>query len=322
MKTILVTGAAGFVGMHTAIKFLKEGHKVIGLDNMNDYYDVQLKRDRVKEIEKLATPTTFKMFYNDLNDGIWEQIGEEGVTSVVHLAAQAGVRYSIENPNAYVHSNIMGFQRVLEFVTTHEIQEFLYASSSSVYGMNSEQPFKESEPCNKPESYYAATKKSNELMAHAYSKTHKLSSLGLRFFTVYGPWGRPDMAPFLFTKAAFDGQGIKVFNHGNQSRDFTYVGDIVDGIFLMWKNFHKVKGADVCNIGFGAPSSLMDFISSVEKHTGVELPKEYVEAQKGDVAVTYADTTKLAEYTGYKPSITLDEGIKEFVGWYKQYYSL
>ena len=322
MPRVLITGAAGFIGMHTSIRFLSEGWEVIGLDNMNDYYSVDLKRKRLKEIIVKANQltTSFKLFEADLNSNVWNKLEKYDFDAVIHLAAQAGVRYSLENPWAYIESNISGFQRVIEFVEKQSIDRFIYASSSSVYGKSSKQPFSEYEPCNKPESYYASTKKANELMAYSYFKTKQMSSIGLRFFTVYGPWGRPDMAPYLFAKAAFNGEGIRVFNHGNQKRDFTYVDDIVEGILLSVENFSVVKGAEVFNIGYGSPTGLMDFIAEIESATGCKLKKTYVEAQLGDVEVTYANTEKLKATFGYSPKIGLSEGVSNFVEWFRSYH--
>ena len=322
MPRVLITGAAGFIGMHTSIRFLRDGWDVIGLDCFNDYYSVKLKRDRVKVIEDFSKnmESCFNIFDEDLNSSVWEKLQGYNFHAVVHLAAQAGVRNSIVNPNIYLESNVLGFQNVLDFVKKNQVQKFVYASSSSVYGKDSKQPFHESEPCNNPESYYAATKKMNELMAKSYFHVHEISSIGLRFFTVYGPWGRPDMAPILFADAAYNNRPIKVFNHGNQSRDFTYIDDIVEGISRLILNTTFPLGAEVCNIGNGSPIELMDFIKEIERATNVELEKEFTEPQKGDVVHTYADTSKLFELTGYRPKISLSQGIKEFINWYKEYY--
>jgi UDP-glucuronate 4-epimerase len=324
MPRVLITGAAGFIGMHASIRFLEEGWDVVGLDNMNNYYSVGLKRDRLKEITGKATKLerSFKIFEADLNSDVWNELESYEFEAIVHLAAQAGVRYSIENPDAYLESNVLGFQKVLDFVKMTQIQRFVYASSSSVYGTTSEQPFKETESCNNPESYYAATKKMNELMAKSYFKVHEISSIGLRFFTVYGPWGRPDMAPMLFADAAFNNKVIKVFNYGNQSRDFTYIDDIVEGIFRLIKLETFPTGASVCNIGNGAPIKLLNFIMEIEKATSIELKKELVEAQKGDVAHTYADTSNINELTGYRAKTDLHQGVLLFIDWYKKYYKL
>ena len=322
MPRVLITGAAGFIGMHTSIRFIKEGWDVVGLDNMNDYYSVSLKLDRLKEIIGLAKNfgRGFIMFEADLNSKVWNELKTYEFEAIVHLAAQAGVRYSIENPNTYLESNVLGFQKVLDFVKKSKTQRFVYASSSSVYGRTAEQPFKETEACNSPVSYYAVTKKMNELMAESYFQVHKIKSVGLRLFTVYGPWGRPDMAPMLFANAAYNNQPIKVFNNGNQSRDFTYIDDIVEGIFALINISSFPKGAEVCNIGTGAPVQLMDFIKQIEKVTGIKLSKEFLQAQKGDVAFTYADTSKLISLIGPGPKTNLTKGISEFINWYKDYY--
>lgn len=324
MPRVLITGAAGFIGMHTAIRFLTEGWDVVGIDNMNNYYDVKLKRDRIINIQDCAlnSNASFIIFYEDLNSDVWEQLDSFDFQSIVHLAAQAGVRYSLENPAVYLESNILGFQKVLEFVRAKQINRFVYASSSSVYGKDSKQPFSEDEPCNSPESYYAATKKANELMAYSYYKTHNVTSIGLRFFTVYGPWGRPDMAPMLFASSAFKNEEIRVFNHGRQKRDFTYIDDIVQGIFGLVVLRSFLNYAEICNIGNGQPIALMDFISEIEKNTSIELNKKFVDAQKGDVSETYADTSKLYKLTGYKPKTDLSKGMKHFISWYQEYYKL
>lgn len=270
MPRVLITGAAGFIGMHTSIRFLKEGWDVIGIDNLNNYYSVSLKKDRLKQI-KLSSDKfdkEFLFYQEDLNSDIWDEFDNFKIDSLVHLAAQAGVRYSIENPRAYLESNILGFQKVIEFVLKNKIYPFLYASSSSVYGKNSKQPFNESEPCNSPESYYAATKRANELMAYSYSKTHNLKSIGLRFFTVYGPWGRPDIAPMLFAHAAFKNTAIDVFNYGRQKRDFTYLDDIVEGIYAIVIKGNQEIDNLLINIGNGSPVGLLDFISIIERHSG------------------------------------------------------
>ena len=324
MPRVLITGAAGFIGMHTSIRFLREGWDVIGLDNMNDYYSVALKRNRLAEIVNTAInlDKTFEILEADLNSDVWEKFENIEFEAIVHLAAQAGVRYSIENPRAYLESNILGFQSVLEFVSKKGIERFLYASSSSVYGKNSSQPFSEKAPCDSPESYYASTKRANELMAKSLFHTEGLSSIGLRFFTVYGPWGRPDMAPMLFAKAGASDQTIKVFNHGKQERDFTYVDDIVEGIVKLTTMENFPYQALVCNIGNGAPIGLMDFISILEKSMGIEFSKEFIDAQKGDVDSTYADTTLLESLVDYKAKVGLEKGIPLFMDWYRSYFKI
>ncbi len=329
---ILVTGAAGFIGFHLSDKLINKGYEVVGLDNINDYYIQQLKYDRLKElgiheivegkVQYQSDSKPFTFIKGDLEDvSLWENyIKPLGITHIIHLAAQAGVRYSLENPRAYISSNISGFLNVLEFCREQKINHLIYASSSSVYGMNSQQPFSESERCDQPVSLYAATKRANEMMAFTYHHLYGINSMGLRFFTVYGPWGRPDMAPILFTKAAYEGKAIKVFNHGNQSRDFTYIDDIVNGIISIYeKKEEVVKGAPVCNIGNGSPVDLMGFIRAIEKETGIELKKEYTDAQPGDVAITFADTSKLSKEVNYNPSVNISEGVKKFIDWYKTY---
>ena len=324
MPRVLITGAAGFIGMHASIRFLKEGWDVVGLDNINNYYSTKLKRDRLKNIEYCAAEVDqhFQFFEADLNSNVWSKLHRMKFEVVLHLAAQAGVRYSLENPEAYLESNILGFQKVLSFVQKSKITRFLYASSSSVYGKISSQPFIETADCNDPESYYAATKKANEMMAKAYFHTHNLKSIGLRFFTVYGPWGRPDMAPMLFAKSAFANDEIKVFNYGKQKRDFTYIDDIVEGILrLAYLNRFPNK-ALVCNIGNGQPVELLEFIQIIEQETAKTLTKKFTEPQKGDVEITYSDTNLLKELTGYSPKINLKKGIGLFIDWYKTYYEI
>lgn len=323
MPKVLITGAAGFIGMHSTIRFLNEGWDVVGLDNLNDYYSIQLKKDRIKHIKQYIKKTdgSFNFICSDLNSTVWASIETYDFDAIVHLAAQAGVRYSLENPHTYLESNVLGFQRVLDFVKKTKTKRFVYASSSSVYGKDSKQPFEENESCNSPESYYAATKKMNELMAKSYSHTHGISSVGLRFFTVYGPWGRPDMAPMLFADAIFNNKTVKVFNYGDQKRDFTYVDDIVEGILSVTISSKFPNGAEVYNIGNGSPVGLLEFIRLLEKATGSELRKDFVEAQKGDVSETFADISKIHQLTGYKPKTDINQGIDSFIQWYKEYYN-
>jgi UDP-glucuronate 4-epimerase len=322
MPRVLITGAAGFIGMHSSIKFLNQGWDVIGLDNFSSYYSVSLKRDRVKEIVVVAGRSLgeFVMLDADLNSHIWASLESYKFDAVVHLAAQAGVRYSLENPGAYIDSNILGFQSVMDFVEKQGIASFIYASSSSVYGKSSKQPYSESESCNHPESFYAATKKSNEMMAYSYFKTKGVNSIGLRFFTVYGPWGRPDMAPFLFANAAYTGKSINVFNHGNQKRDFTYIDDIVEGIYLSVKYFSRVTGAEVFNIGCGSPTWLLDFIEEIELASGNVIKRLFVDAQLGDVDITYANTQKFETTFGFSPMVGLKKGVAKFIEWFESYY--
>lgn len=332
--TLLITGAAGFIGMHLSKRLLDEGHSVIGYDNVNDYYGVQLKRDR---LNILATYDHFKLYEQSLEDReALDQVFEtEQIDVVINLAAQAGVRYSIENPQAYVDSNLVGFVNILEAARHNKIKHLIYASSSSIYGANTKMPFSTDDPVNHPVSLYAATKKSNELMAHTYSHLYNIPTTGLRFFTVYGPMGRPDMAYFSFTKKILAGETIKIFNNGEMMRDFTYVDDIVDGIVRLidqppkanpdFDREHPSPSSSyapykIYNIGNNQPVKLMDFINTLEKHLGVEAKKEFLPMQPGDVKATYADIDDLQQATGFKPTTTIDQGLKKFVDWYRDYY--
>lgn len=329
---ILVTGAAGFIGFHLVKRLAERGDEIIGIDNLNDYYPVSLKYARLKEsgIEenkiiqghsvKSSTHENYKFIRIDIEDreAISKLFVNEKFDVVMNLAAQAGVRYSIENPYAYIHSNIVGFLNLLEASRTNDIKHFVYASSSSVYGGNTKTPFSENDRVDNQVSIYAATKKSDELMANVYSKLYKLPTTGLRFFTVYGPWGRPDMAPMLFTKDILAGKPIKVFNNGNLSRDFTYIDDIVEGVTrVIDKAPCKDVPAEVYNIGCGHPIQLMDFIHTLENALGKKANMIMLPMQKGDVHTTYADTTKLEKMMGYKAQTELAKGIREFVKWYK-----
>ena len=317
IPVVLITGIAGFIGMHAALRFLNEGWRVIGIDNLNDYYSVELKKARLRELQSHSCSQTLEVHLKDINSSIWEELEDRPINVILHLAAQAGVRYSISNPEAYLHSNVLGFQKVLAFAIKKEHAKLLYASSSSVYGKTAAIPFTEDDVCATPESFYAATKRFNELAAHAYFQTHSLTSIGLRFFTVYGPWGRPDMAPMLFCKAAYSGSEIRVFNYGRQSRDFTYIDDVIEGIYMISVGSRSTKPM-ILNIGNGEPVHLMDFIKEIELQTGRTLQKAYVEAQKGDVPRTFASTKRLQELYGYKPKVRLAEGVKRFVSWYTQ----
>ena len=316
---VLVTGAAGFIGSKLAYLLQQRGDDVVGIDNINDYYDVRLKYGRLDEFG------TFRFIRMDLTDRevLNDLFKKECFDKVVNLAAQAGVRYSITNPYAYLDSNLIGFMNILECCRHHGVKYLVYASSSSVYGLNSKVPFSEDDKVDTPVSLYAASKKANELMAHSYSKLYGLPTTGLRFFTVYGPWGRPDMAPMLFAKAISHGEPIKVFNHGNLSRDFTYVDDIVNGTIGVIDKMPVAAEcpnevpAKVYNIGCSNPVKLMDFIDEIEMALGVEAKKEFLPMQAGDVYQTYADTTKLETEVGYKPSTTLHEGIGRFIDWFK-----
>lgn len=334
---ILVTGAAGFIGFHLSKKLLEQSHEVYGLDNLNAYYSVQLKLDRLKELgvsweeskpkQQVSQSTRFPAFrFSNLDitnsEAIFSLLKEEKFDVVVHLAAQAGVRYSIDHPGAYIQSNILGFYSIIQGCLQAGINELIYASSSSVYGNTKEVPFHEAQQVDHPISLYAATKKSNELIAHSYSHLYGMSTIGLRFFTVYGPWGRPDMAPFLFTKAILDGKPINVFNNGDLRRDFTYIDDIVAGICGV-VNKKCIPGTyKIFNIGNSHPEKLMDFINLVEKYTERKAITNMLPMQAGDVYQTFADTSSLKEYCGYEPSVSLSEGLNKFISWYKPYYSL
>ncbi len=336
---ILVTGAAGFIGSKLAYRLSQRGDEVIGLDNMNDYYDVRLKFGRLEECGIISRSKRFidgstresTLFPNyrfikmDLADrGQMDELFKASqFDAVVNLAAQAGVRYSITNPYAYLDSNLVGFMNVLECCRNNNIKHLVYASSSSVYGMNDKVPFSEDDRVDNPVSLYAATKKANELMAHSYSKLYGLPCTGLRFFTVYGPWGRPDMAPLLFATAISRGEPIKVFNNGNMSRDFTYIDDIVEGTIQaldhtpVAENCPNAVPWKIYNIGCSNPVQLMDFISEIESALGVEANKVFLPMQQGDVLKTFADTSKLERECGYRPSTTLHEGIGRFIEWFK-----
>lgn len=322
MSKILVTGAAGFIGFHLAKRLLERGDEIVGIDNMNDYYTPKLKEARLAQI---VNHPSFKFIKGDIADRelIPRLFEDEKFDKVVNLAAQAGVRYSIENPFAYVDSNLVGFANILECCRHNGTKHLVYASSSSVYGGNKKVPFSEEDKVDNPVSLYAATKKANELMASCYTKLYGFPATGLRFFTVYGPWGRPDMAPILFATAIRDGKPIKVFNNGDMMRDFTYVDDIVEGIIrvLDSKGNEAPKEGEtlhaVYNIGCSNPVKLMDFIDTIEEAMGKKAEKIMMPMQPGDVYQTYADTTRLEQDMGYKPHVSLKEGIGEFIGWFK-----
>ena len=347
-KTILVTGAAGFIGSNLVMELLRtaENVTIVGLDNMNDYYDVSIKEYRLQEIDKLAAtkPDSKWIFVkgNLADKGLIEQLfTDHGFAVVVNLAAQAGVRYSITNPDVYIESNLIGFYNILEACRNHPVEHLVYASSSSVYGTNKKVPYSTEDKVDNPVSLYAATKKSNELMAHAYSKLYNIPSTGLRFFTVYGPAGRPDMAYFGFTNKLIKGETIQIFNFGNCQRDFTYVDDIVEGVKRVMQNApEKQDGEDglplppyrVYNIGNSSPENLLDFVDILQQElirAGV-LPEDYdfeshkqlVPMQPGDVPVTFADTTALEEDLGFKPNTSLRTGLRRFAEWYKEFYSV
>ena len=336
-KKILVTGAAGFIGFHLCEKLMKEGFDVVGLDNINDYYDVNLKYGRLKELgihkneaEQFLNKTSSSIYGQKLSfirmnledyENLPKLFENENFDIVCNLAAQAGVRYSIENPRAYIDSNIQGYLNVLECCRHYSVKRLVYASSSSVYGNSNSVPFKESDNVDHPISLYAATKKSNELMAHTYSHLYNIQTIGLRFFTVYGPWGRPDMALFLFTDAIINNKPIKVFNHGNLSRDFTFIDDIIDGIFAtLIKDSKENSNYQLYNIGNSSPVKLMDFINEIEQSTGKIAKKEMLPIQPGDVNQTYADVAKLENEFDYQSKTPIKIGVSRFVDWYKEYY--
>ncbi|HHL32239.1 MAG TPA: NAD-dependent epimerase [Oceanospirillales bacterium] len=333
--TILVTGAAGFIGSHVCLYLLSRGDTVVGVDNLNDYYDVHLKRARLARLEHI----NFTNIETDIDNkqAIDDIFKKHQIRKVINLAAQAGVRYSIENPWAYLNSNLTGFLSIIEACRHHKIEHLVYASSSSVYGANTTLPFRVEDNVDHPLSLYAATKKSNELMAHCYSHLYKLPTTGLRFFTVYGPWGRPDMALFLFTKNILAKKPIQVFNYGNHTRDFTYIDDIVEGIIRVLDNtpvanddydFSQATPATssapyrLYNIGNNKPVKLMDYIKAIEDALGIKAEMELLPLQKGDVPDTEADVSKLIKDVDFKPSTSVTAGINRFIKWYRQYYKV
>jgi UDP-glucuronate 4-epimerase len=335
---ILVTGAAGFIGFHVSQKLIERGDEVVGIDNLNDYYSVELKQARLNELAKNENYQLFRFIKLDLADreGMKTLFAEEKFDKVINLAAQAGVRYSIENPHAYIDSNVVGFTNILEGCRHNKIKHLVYASSSSVYGANEEMPFSVHHNVDHPMSLYAATKKANELMAHTYSNLYDLPTTGLRFFTVYGPWGRPDMALFLFVEAILGNESIKVFNYGKHRRDFTYVDDIVEGIVRVldntaqanqdWSGAKPDAGTSkapwrIYNIGNQNPVELLDYIKAVEVALGKKAEKELLPLQPGDVPDTFADVEDLVKDVGYKPSTNVKEGVSKFVDWYLDYNS-
>ncbi|KHD25916.1 protein CapI [Vibrio caribbeanicus] len=328
----LVTGAAGFIGNFVSIKLCELGHDVVGIDNLNDYYDPNLKLSRLSRLDNY---NNFRFIKLDVSDRkkVSELFEQEKFDRVIHLAAQAGVRYSLDNPLAYIDSNLVGMATILEGCRHNNVEHLVYASSSSVYGMNEKMPFSTEDAVDHPVSLYAATKKSNELMAHSYSHLYDLPTTGLRFFTVYGPWGRPDMAPFLFTDAILNNREIKVFNHGKMKRDFTYIDDIVEGILRIQDVVPVRNDADpntspssskapykVFNIGNNEPIALMTFIEAIEKAAGITAKKNYLPMQAGDVPATFADIDSLQKEVGFKPDTHIEHGIEQFVQWYKGYY--
>jgi UDP-glucuronate 4-epimerase len=331
---MLVTGAAGFIGSHLTTRLLKEGHCVVGLDNLNAYYDVQLKRDRIR---RLQDSDRFRFVEADISnrEAVARLFDAESFDRVFHLAAQAGVRYSLTNPHVYIESNLAGFLHILEGCRHHAIAHLIYASSSSVYGANTKMPFSTRDCVDHPLSLYGATKKANELMAHSYSHLYRIPTTGLRFFTVYGPWGRPDMALFLFIKAITEGKPIDVFNYGEMERDFTYIDDIVEGIVRVGEKIPtgnavpEGQAADptettapyrVCNIGSHRPVSILKLLDILESEVGRKTERRMLPMQPGDVPKTFADVEDLASITGFTPAVSIEEGVKRFVCWYKEYY--
>lgn len=336
MVKVLVTGAAGFIGFHLSQRLLARGDEVIGIDNLNPYYDVSLKKDRLAQLQEQSG---FRFHQLDLanRDGIAQLFAQQGFDIVVNLAAQAGVRYSLKNPHAYVDSNLVGFVNILEGCRHSGVKHLVFASSSSVYGANTKTPFSVHDNVDHPVSLYAATKKANELMAHTYSHLYGLPTTGLRFFTVYGPWGRPDMALFIFTKAILAGEPIDVFNYGKMQRDFTYIDDIIEGVVRVmdnvpepnphWSGDSPDPGTSkapykVYNIGNNQPIELMHFIGAIEKSLGMEAKKNMIPIQAGDVPITYADVDDLFNDVGFKPSTPIEVGIERFLNWYRSYYKV
>ncbi len=333
---ILVTGAAGFIGFHLAQQLLKRGDRVLGVDNLNDYYDPTLKQAR---LDQLTPHDQFTFVQLDLADraGVAQLFDDYPIDKVVNLAAQAGVRYSLENPLAYIDSNVVGFTNVIEGCRHHQIQHLVFASTSSVYGANGKQPFEEADSTDHPMAIYAASKKANELIAHSYASLYQLPCTGLRFFTVYGPWGRPDMALFKFTKNILENKPIDVYNRGQMVRDFTYVDDIVQGVIHVldqpakpndqWEANHPDSASSyapyrIYNIGNSQPVALMDYIHAIEKSLGQQAEFNLLPMQPGDVPGTYADTTRLKQDLGYQPATTIDQGVAAFVAWYRDYYQV
>lgn len=330
----LITGVAGFIGYHLALRLLNEGQKVVGIDNVNDYYDVNLKWARLNQLKVFRDFEFCRLDLKDRNE-VETVFKDHEFDTVVHLAAQAGVRYSLTNPHAYVDSNLVGFTNILEGCRHHGVKHLVFASSSSVYGANTAMPFSVHHNVDHPVSLYAATKKANELMAHAYAHLYGLPCTGLRFFTVYGPWGRPDMALFLFTRAILEGQPIQVFNYGKMQRDFTYIDDIVEGVKRVmrrsplpnpeWSGDKPDPGSSyapykIYNIGNNQPVELLGFISALEECLGIEAKKDFVPMQPGDVPATYADIHDLTRDFGFRPRTSIKEGISQFVKWYRDYY--
>lgn len=332
---ILITGIAGFIGHAVAKRLSGKGYKILGIDNLNDYYDVSLKKARLGDLSSCKDVSFSELDLAD-SESVNQLFENQEFDRVIHLAAQAGVRYSLENPSAYAQSNLIGHLNVLEGCRHFNIEHLVYASSSSVYGMNDKVPFATSDNVDYPVSLYAATKKANELMSHTYSHLYSIPTTGLRFFTVYGPWGRPDMAMFKFTKAILEGRPIDVYNHGEMSRDFTYIDDIVEGVVRILDvvpgrddtataeevSLHSSAPYALYNIGNGSPVSLMDFVHAVEVATGKKAECNFMPMQPGDVPQTFADTDALFEATGYQPKVGVEEGARRFVNWYREYYRI
>jgi len=336
---IFLTGSSGFIGFHLSKRLLELGEKVIGYDNLNDYYDIKLKLARNDYLKNFASNKSYKynFFKEDLEnkEKLQDIFNKFDISIVVNLAAQAGVRYSLKNPSAYIHSNIAGFGNILEMCRKHKVKHLIYASSSSVYGGNKKIPFSEKDSVAHPISIYATTKKANELMAHTYSNLYDLPTTGLRFFTVYGPWGRPDMALFLFTKLILENKPIRIFNNGKMTRDFTYIDDIIESLIRVIKKVPKGNKKfnynspeldtswapyRIFNIGNSQPTPLMEFINEIEKNLGIEAKKVFCEMQPGDVSCTAADTSELERWISFKPNTSIQEGISEFINWYKNFY--
>tara|TARA_X000000950_G_scaffold41957_1_gene46115 strand:+ start:2152 stop:3165 length:1014 start_codon:yes stop_codon:yes gene_type:complete len=335
---VLITGASGFIGFHLCKKLLQKDCQVIGIDNFNSYYDPKLKEERYKKLKEISK-NNLKIYRDDIEnfEALNNLFTDHKPDVVVNLAAQAGVRYSITNPSAYIKTNLLGFSNIIECCRNHEIKHLVYASSSSVYGGNTKMPFIEKQSVDHPVSLYAATKKSNELLAHSYSHLYNLPSTGLRFFTVYGPWGRPDMALFLFTKSILEGKSIKVFNHGQMVRDFTYVDDIAESLLrIIFKpatsdDLFDTNKPNPCtswaphrifNIGNSNPTKLMDYIKAIEKCIGVEAKKEFLPLQMGDVPSTSSNCSELESWIGFKPQTSVYDGVAKFVEWYREFYGI
>ena len=321
---ILVTGVAGFIGFHTAKRLCSDGHQVIGIDNLNSYYSVELKQARLSQLKSFGN---FQFLRLDVTDkpALLDLFAQQSFEHVVHLAAQAGVRYSIDNPDTYAQSNLVGFLNVLEACRAHRPAHLIYASSSSVYGLNEHLPYATTDAVDRPVSFYAATKRANELMAHAYAHLYGIPTTGLRFFTVYGPWGRPDMALFKFTDAIVKGQPVDVYNDGEMSRDFTYIDDIVEGLVRLIPRPPAEDGGarnKVYNIGFGAPVKLVQFIECLEEAMGIRAIKNFMPLQSGEVVNTWADTRELADHIGFRPQTPVPIGVQSFVDWYRSYYGV